>query len=102
MTSRRLLTPCRRSSLVPLDRDAILSSLDKTGRLLIAHDAVTDFGVGAEVAALAVGEGFWMLDAPVIRAGAPHTSAPYAPTLERTWVPKVDDIVAGIRSQVNM
>ena len=78
--------------IVPLDRPAILESLAKTNRLVIAHDAVTDFGVGAEIAALAVGEGFWSLDAPVARVGAPYTPAPYAPSLEATWVPTAAQI----------
>ena len=52
-------------TIVPLDRDAILASLRRTNRLVIAQEAVTDFGVGAEIAALAVREGFWSLDAPV-------------------------------------
>lgn len=89
-------------TIVPLDRDTILDSLDKTGRLVIAHDAVTDFGVGAEIAALAAREGFWMLDAPVVRVGAPYSPAPYAPTLEAAWVPDAGQIVDAVRQQVHM
>jgi 2-oxoisovalerate dehydrogenase E1 component len=84
-------------TIVPLDRDAILASLDRTSRMVIAHEAVTDFGVGAEIAALAVREGFWSLDAPVARVGAPRSPAPYAPSLERVWRPGVADIVAAAR-----
>ena len=89
-------------SIAPLDRSTVLESLAKTHRLLIAHDAVQDFGVGAELAALAVNEGFWSLDAPVRRLGAAATPAPYAPSLERCWLPSVAQIVDGVRSQVNM
>lgn len=89
-------------TIVPLDRTTILESLSRTSRLLIAHDAVLDFGVGAEIAALAVNEGFWSLDAPVLRVGAKATPAPYAPSLEAAWLPSVDDIVSGVRRQVNM
>lgn len=89
-------------SIAPLDRTTVLESLAKTHRLLIAHDAVQDFGVGAELAALAVNEGFWSLDAPVRRLGAAATPAPYAPSLERGWLPTVAQIVDGVRSQVNM
>ena len=84
-------------TIVPLDRDSILSSLHRTSRLVIAHEAVTDFGVGAEIAALAVREGFWFLDAPVARVGAPRAPAPYAPTLEKAWMPGVADIIATAR-----
>jgi len=81
-------------TIVPLDRRCILSSLSRTNRLVVAHDAVTDFGAGAEIAALAAGEGFWSLDAPVVRVGAPRSPAPYAPTLERAWTPTSISIVA--------
>jgi 2-oxoisovalerate dehydrogenase E1 component len=84
-------------TIVPLDRDTILASLRRTNRLVIAQEAVTDFGVGAEIAALAVREGFWTLDAPVLRVGAPRSPAPYAPSLEQVWRPGVDRIVAAAR-----
>lgn len=74
-------------TIVPLDRSAVLASLAKTNRLVIAHEAVQDFGVGAELAALAVDDGFWHLDAPVARVAPPATPAPYAPALERAWLP---------------
>jgi 2-oxoisovalerate dehydrogenase E1 component len=89
-------------TISPLDKAAVLESLAKTNRLLIAHDAVQDFGVGAELAALAVNEGFWSLDAPVLRVGAAATPCPYAPSLEQDWLPSIDQIVSGVRSQVNM
>ncbi len=53
--------------------------------------------MGAEIAALAVREGFWSLDAPVARVGAPRSPAPYAPSLEQAWRPGVADIVAAAR-----
>jgi 2-oxoisovalerate dehydrogenase E1 component len=84
-------------TIVPLDRASILASLGRTNRLVIAQEAVTDFGVGAEVAALAVREGFWSLDAPVARVGAPRAPAPYSPVLERAWLPGVAGIVAAAR-----
>jgi 2-oxoisovalerate dehydrogenase E1 component len=48
---------------------------------------VTDFGIGAEIAALAVYQGFWTLDAPVMRVAPPPTPSPYAPNLEELWLP---------------
>ena len=84
-------------TIVPLDRDAILASLRRTSRLVIAQEAVTEFGPGAEIAALAVREGFWSLDAPVARVGAPRSPAPYAPSLEQAWQPGVATIVAAAR-----
>ncbi|MFC7493730.1 MULTISPECIES: alpha-ketoacid dehydrogenase subunit alpha/beta [unclassified Nocardioides] len=84
-------------TIAPLDRETVLASFAHTNRMVVAHEAVTDFGVGAEVAALAVDQGFWSLDAPVVRVGARPGPAPYAPVLERAWEAGPDDIVAAVR-----
>ncbi|MCX4767727.1 dehydrogenase E1 component subunit alpha/beta [Streptomyces sp. NBC_01275] len=84
-------------TISPLDRETVLASLAKTNRLVIAHEAVRDFGVGAELAALAVDEGFWHLDAPVTRVAPPSMPAPYAPSLERLWLPSRDTIAETVR-----
>ena len=84
-------------TISPLDRETVLGSLAKTSRMVIAHEAVRDFGVGAELAALAVDEGFWHLDAPVMRVAPPPTPVPYAPSLERAWLPSADTIAATLR-----
>jgi 2-oxoisovalerate dehydrogenase E1 component len=84
-------------TITPLDRRTVLDSLGRTNRLMIVHEAITEFGVGAELAALAVNEGFWSLDAPVARVGAPTAPAPYAPSLEREWTPDETDIVTAAR-----
>ena len=81
----------------PLDMAPILESVGKTGRLLIAHEAVVPFGIGAEIAAAVAREGFWVLDAPIVRVGAAPTPPPYAPTLERVWLPDGEDIAAALR-----
>jgi 2-oxoisovalerate dehydrogenase E1 component len=87
-------------TIAPLDTETVLRSLAKTGRLVIAHQAVEQFGVGAELAAVAAQEGFWTLDAPVIRVGAAATPAPYAPSLERVWLPDRERIAAAVRRSV--
>ncbi|KAA1394313.1 alpha-ketoacid dehydrogenase subunit alpha/beta [Aeromicrobium ginsengisoli] len=84
-------------TIVPLDRETVLESFARTNRMVIAQEAVTDFGVGAELAAMAVGPGFWSLDAPVVRVGASYSPAPYAPVLERVWEAGAADIVAAAR-----
>ncbi|MFD4606203.1 pyruvate dehydrogenase complex E1 component subunit beta [Streptomyces sp. NPDC058464] len=84
-------------TIAPLDRETVLASLAKTNRLVIAHEAVRDFGVGAELSALAVDEGFWHLDAPVTRVAAPPMPAPYSPALERLWLPSRDTIADTLR-----
>jgi 2-oxoisovalerate dehydrogenase E1 component len=84
-------------TVAPLDVVPVLDSVHNTGRLLIAHEAVVPFGIGAEIAATVAREAFWDLDAPIERVGAAPTPPPYAPELERAWLPDRDDIAAAIR-----
>lgn len=84
-------------TITPLDRETILTSLAKTHRLVIAHEAIQDFGVGAEIAAMAANEGFWHLDAPVARVAPPAMPSPYSPALERLWLPDTQDIAETVR-----
>jgi 2-oxoisovalerate dehydrogenase E1 component len=81
----------------PLDTDTVLESVARTSRLVIAHEAVVPFGIGAEIAATVAHEGFWNLDAPIERVGAAFTPPPYAPELERAWLPDREAIADGIR-----
>jgi 2-oxoisovalerate dehydrogenase E1 component len=87
-------------TVAPLDVVPVLESVHKTSRLLIAHEAVVPFGIGAEIAATVAREGFWDLDAPIERVGAAPTPPPYAPDLERAWLPDGDDIADAIRRLV--
>jgi 2-oxoisovalerate dehydrogenase E1 component len=84
-------------TVAPLDMATILESVHKTSRLLIAHEAVVPFGIGAEIAATVAREGFWDLDAPIERVGAAATPSPYSPDLERAWLPDREDIADAIR-----
>jgi 2-oxoisovalerate dehydrogenase E1 component len=87
-------------TVAPLDTAPILTSVVKTSRLLIAHEAVVPFGIGAEIAAVVGREAFWHLDAPIERIGAAPTPPPYAPPLEKAWLPDRDDIASAIRRLV--
>ncbi len=84
-------------TVAPLDMAPVLESVARTSRLLIAHEAVVPFGIGAEIAAVVTREAFWDLDAPIERVGAAPTPPPYAPSLERAWLPDRADIAAAIR-----
>jgi 2-oxoisovalerate dehydrogenase E1 component len=84
-------------TVAPLDMVPILESVCKTSRLLIAHEAVMPFGIGAEIAATVAREGFWDLDAPIVRVGAAPTPPPYAPNLEKVWLPDREDITTALR-----
>src|SRR5204862_4793505 len=87
-------------TVAPLDTATVLESVRRTGRLLVAHEAVIDFGLGAELGALVASEAFFDLDAPVMRIGAPPTPPPYAPQLEAAWLPDADRIAAAVQTLV--
>lgn len=80
----------------PLDTDAVLESVQKTGRLLIVDEAFAPYGFGAEVAARIADAGFDDLDAPIKRLNGAFSPTPYSPALEKAVVPAVDDIVTAI------
>ncbi len=84
-------------TVAPIDMGPVLDSVHKTSRLLIAHEAVVPFGIGAEIAATVAREGFWDLDAPIQRVGAAATPPPYSPDLERAWLPDREDIAEAVR-----
>lgn len=85
-------------SLVPLDEELIFESVRKTGRLLIVEEDHLTSGWGAEIAARAADEVFFWLDAPVKRVAAPDVPPPFAPALEREYVPREEEIVAAALS----
>jgi 2-oxoisovalerate dehydrogenase E1 component beta subunit len=84
-------------SLRPIDRDAILESVMKTGKVIIAHEANKFGGLGGEVAAIIAEEAFAFLDGPVIRLAGPEVPAmPYSPPLEKAFLIDQHDIRAAI------
>jgi len=87
-------------SLVPFDREGLRASLEKTGRLVIAHEAAQRGGFGAELAAIAAGECFDLLRGPVVRVCGTNTPIPYAPELEGFVIPDAARIAEGVRSLV--
>jgi 2-oxoisovalerate dehydrogenase E1 component beta subunit len=84
-------------TLCPLDGEAILASVRKTGKVLVAHEATLSCGVGAEVAALVSEEAFEDLDAPVRRLTAPDVPIPFSPPLEQAVLPQVEDMKEACR-----
>ncbi len=84
-------------TLSPLDREAVLASVAKTGRLVIAHEAWGPCGVGAEVAALVAEHGLASLRAPVRRVTPPFTPVPFSPAMEKAWLPGAERIAAAVR-----
>jgi acetoin:2,6-dichlorophenolindophenol oxidoreductase subunit beta len=89
-------------TLVPLDIETILASVEKTSRALVVHEAVRTAGAGAEIAAQIGERAFFSLDAPVWRLGAIDTPLPQDPELEQLCIPSVDDIVAAASELVRI
>jgi len=81
-------------TLVPLDREAILATARKTGKVLIVHEATRTGGVGGEVAATIAEGAFDRLDGPILRVAAPDTPVPFTTALEEAFLPNVDRIAA--------
>jgi acetoin:2,6-dichlorophenolindophenol oxidoreductase subunit beta len=84
-------------TLVPLDLDTLARSLRRTGRAVIAHEAVTAGGFGAELAAQLQAAAFDYLEAPIQRVGAPFTPIPVSPSLEDAYRPGAKEIQAAAR-----
>jgi pyruvate dehydrogenase E1 component beta subunit len=87
-------------TLQPLDEETLVASVKKTNRCVVAHEAVTRMGFGAEVAAVLQHEAFDYLDAPIERVGAKFAPLAFAPVMEQYVVPNADDVLAGIRRTV--
>jgi pyruvate dehydrogenase E1 component beta subunit len=85
-------------SLKPLDKEAIFSSVQKTGRLVIVEEGRKSGGYGAEIAALVAEECMDFLDAPIRRVAAIDTPVPFSPPLEQVYLPNEAKIVAAVKS----
>jgi 2-oxoisovalerate dehydrogenase E1 component beta subunit len=84
-------------SLMPLDKELILASVKKTGKVLVAHEDSVTGGIGGEIAALIAEFAFENLDAPIKRVGAIDIPTPFAPTLEEYFLPNKEKILAALR-----
>jgi pyruvate dehydrogenase E1 component beta subunit len=87
-------------TLQPLDEEALVASVKKTNRAVVAHEAVTRMGFGAEVAAVLQHQAFDYLDAPIERVGARFAPLAFAPVMEQYVVPHAEDVLAAIRRTV--
>ncbi|MBT2722826.1 alpha-ketoacid dehydrogenase subunit beta [Bacillus sp. ISL-46] len=88
-------------TIVPLDKETIINSVKKTGRLIVIHEAVQRGGIGGEiVSVVAESEAFDYLDAPIKRLGGKEVPIPYNPNLEKAAIPQVPDIIEAVRETV--
>jgi len=85
-------------TLVPMDIECVLASVRRTGHLVVAQEAIKRGGVGSDVAAMVAERAFESLRAPIVRVAGLNTVIPFNLTLEKSTVPQVADIVAGVRS----
>jgi pyruvate dehydrogenase E1 component beta subunit len=86
-------------SLQPLDEDAILTTLAKTGRVVIVDESTPRSSVASDVAALCVDQGFDSLETPVKRVMAPHSPVPFSRPLEQAYLPSAEKVIAAVRAQ---
>jgi acetoin:2,6-dichlorophenolindophenol oxidoreductase subunit beta len=87
-------------TLQPLDEDALVTSVKKTNHVVVAHEAVTRMGFGAEVAAVLQYKAFDYLDAPIERVGAKFAPLAFAPVMEQYIIPHAEDVLAAIKRTV--
>ena len=88
-------------TIVPLDFDTVLTSIKKTGKLLIAHEAARNCGFGAELAARAAEQAFAYLDAPIMRVTGKDCPVPYCKDLEDEVLPQKKDLEVALRQLAN-
>jgi pyruvate dehydrogenase E1 component beta subunit len=85
-------------TLVPLDKETILASVAKTGRLVVVEEAHRTCGAAAEIVAIVAEEGFWSLKAPIKRLAVPDVHIPFSPPLERLMYPTASTIVSAVHA----
>jgi 2-oxoisovalerate dehydrogenase E1 component len=85
-------------TIAPWDREAVLSSVRKTGRCLIVHEDTLTAGFGAEIAAVVAREAFWNLDAPVDRLCVEDVPMPYHPDLLNAVLPSAEVVAERINT----
>jgi pyruvate/2-oxoglutarate/acetoin dehydrogenase E1 component len=88
-------------TVAPFDEEAVLTSVSKTGRAVIVHEAVKEFGVGAEVSARICEKAFGRLKAPIARVCGKFSPIPFSQPLEAAFVPSQPDIEAAVRHSMN-
>lgn len=87
-------------TLLPLDRDAIRETVEKTNRVIVLHEDTKTGGIAGEIAAIINEEAFDSLDAPIVRITAMDAPVPFSPPLEKAFLPQVEDVVREARKLV--
>jgi 2-oxoisovalerate dehydrogenase E1 component beta subunit len=87
-------------TLLPLDRDAIRETVEKTNRVIVLHEDTKTGGIAGEIAAIINEEAFDYLDAPIVRITAMDAPVPFSPPLEKAFLPQMEDVVREARRLV--
>lgn len=87
-------------TIAPLDRETIIASVKKTGRLLVVDEGYTSFGISGEIGISIMKDVFYELEAPMMRLGAPDVPIPFSPELEKYILPNEDRIITTVREML--
>jgi len=87
-------------SLSPLDKETVIDSVSKTGRLMIVDEDTPQCSIASEIAAIVSEQCFDELDGPIRRVNAPHTPVPFSPALEKYFVPDVDRVIRTVKEMI--
>ncbi len=87
-------------TLMPLDEEAILTSVAKTGKVILLHEDRRTGGIGGEIAAIISEKAFEYLDGPIVRVTSLDTPVPYSPPLEAVYMPNVDKLTRAVKQLV--
>jgi pyruvate dehydrogenase E1 component beta subunit len=87
-------------TIQPLDKNTIVESVKKTGRLIIASDDVKSGGIGSEISAIVVEEAFDSLDAPILRVASADMPIPFSPPLEQAYMPNAQKIMEAAKKLI--
>ena len=85
-------------TLIPLDEETILNSVRKTNRCLVVHEDTKTGGIAGEIAAILFEKAFHDLDGPLVRVTSLDTPVPYAPTLEKAFLPDAQKVFTAAKS----
>ena len=84
-------------TIVPLDEEIILQSVEKTSNLCILQEDVPFSSVASEISSMVAEKGFWNLDNPIVKVTPPNTHIPFAPVLEDAFIPSAEKVIKAIK-----
>ena len=84
-------------SIFPIDEETILKSVEKTSNLVILQEDVPFSSIASEISSFVADKGFWTLDNPIVKVTSPNTHIPFAPVLEDSFIPSVENVIKAIK-----